>query len=78
MASGGAQLRQAEGFISARFHQSLDPTTKFRFINVAEWASPQHFEAATRGTKFTELRGKLPFVAHPALYKVAVTEDLQP
>ena len=34
------------------------------------------FEAAMRSRAFNELRGKLPFVAYPALYKVAVVEDL--
>jgi heme-degrading monooxygenase HmoA len=28
-------LRQQEGFISTRLHQSLDPQAAFRFVNVA-------------------------------------------
>ena len=35
-----AQLRGAEGFISTRLHQSLDPAAPFRFVNVAECESP--------------------------------------
>jgi len=40
------QLEQAPGFLSTRLHESLDPQAKFRFINVAEWESLQHFQAA--------------------------------
>jgi len=68
-------LRQQEGFISTRLHKSLDPATKFQFINVAEWASPQHFEAAMRSRAASQQRAELPkldFVAYPALYEVLV------
>ena len=71
-------LRHAEGFISTRLHKSLDPATKFQFINVAEWASPQHFEAAMRSRAFRQVRGEVPkldFVAYPALYEVLVAEQ---
>ena len=69
-------LRHAPGFISTRLHKSIDPTTKFRFINVAEWASPQHFEAATRSAAFQEIARKIPFAAYPALYTVEVEDPL--
>ena len=39
-------LQQAPGFLLTRLHESLDPQARFRFINVAEWESPQHFQAA--------------------------------
>jgi len=67
-------LQQAEGFISTRLHKSLDPTTKFRFVNVAEWTSPQQFEAAVRSARFQALAGKMPFAAYPALYTVAIED----
>src|SRR5258708_37908977 len=66
-------LRQAPGFLSTRLHESLDPQAKFRFVNVAEWESPQHFQAAMRTEAFQQIRAAMPFTAYPALYR-AVAE----
>jgi heme-degrading monooxygenase HmoA len=65
-------LRQAPGFLSARLHESLDPQATFRFVNVAEWESPQHFQAVMSSEAFQQMRGKMPFTAHPALYRLIV------
>lgn len=72
--AAAAQLRDAEGFISTRLHQSLDSQAKFQFINVAEWESPQHFQAAMRTEAFQEVARTMPFAAYPALYRVIVEE----
>ena len=74
--AAAAQMRDAAGLISMRLHQSLDPQAKFRFINVAEWESPEHFQAAIRTEAFQEITGKMPFAAYPALYQVIV-EDVR-
>ncbi len=66
-------LRQTPGFLSTRLHESVDPQAKFRFVNVAEWESPQHFQAAMRTEAFQQIRQKMPFTAYPALYR-AVAE----
>jgi len=63
-------LRQVPGFLSTRLHESLDPQAKFRFVNVAEWESPQHFQAAMSGEAFQQIHAALPFTAYPALYQV--------
>lgn len=63
-------LRHAPGFLSTRLHESLDPQAKFRFINVAQWESPQHFQAAIRSEAFQQIARKMPFAAYPALYRV--------
>ncbi len=63
-------LRHAPGFLSTRLHESLDPQAKFRFINVAQWESPQHFQAAIRSEAFQQIARKMPFTAYPALYRV--------
>jgi heme-degrading monooxygenase HmoA len=63
-------LGHAPGFVSTRLHESLDPKAKFRFINVAEWESPQHFQAAMRSETFQQISRKMAFVASPALYRV--------
>jgi heme oxygenase (mycobilin-producing) len=59
---------QAPGFISTRLHESLDPRTRFRFVNVAEWESAQQFEAALNGAPIQQMRPQV--VAYPALYRV--------
>jgi quinol monooxygenase YgiN len=71
-------LRQAPGFLSTRLHESLDPQATFRFVNVAEWASPQHFQAAMSSEAFQQSREKMPFTAFPALYRVIAEEQKPP
>ncbi len=63
-------LRHAPGFLSTRLHESLDPQAKFRFVNVAQWESSQHFQAALRTEAFQQIARKMPFPAYPALYRV--------
>jgi heme-degrading monooxygenase HmoA len=63
-------LHHVAGFRSTRLHESLDPQAKFRFVNVAEWESPEHFQAAIRSEAFQQISQKLPFTAYPALYRV--------
>ena len=53
-------LRHAPGFLSTQLHESLDPQARFRFINVAEWESPQHFQAAMRAEAFQEIARRMP------------------
>ncbi len=60
-------LREREGFVSTRLHQSLDPQAEFRFINVAVWESAEHFRQAMSTPEFQELAGGMPFSSHPAL-----------
>lgn len=69
-------LQQAPGFLSTRLHESLDPQARFRFVNVAEWESPQHFQAAMSSEAFQQMRGKMPFTAHPALYRLIVQSSV--
>jgi len=52
--------RHAPGFVSTRLHKSLDSQAKFRFVNVAEWESPQHFQAAMRAEAFQEIARRMP------------------
>ena len=66
----GELLRHAPGFLSTRLHVSLDPQAKFRFVNVAQWESPQHFQAAMRSEAFQQIARKMPFTGYPALYRV--------
>ncbi len=63
-------LRQQEGFISTRLHESLDPAATFRFVNVAVWESAEHFQRALSTPEFQELAQDMPFSGRPALYRV--------
>ena len=63
-------MRQQPGFISSRLHRALAPDARFRFINIAEWTSPQDFQAAVATDEFREVaKGAGP--GSPALYEVA-------
>ena len=68
-----ADYMQAQpGFLGSQLHRAVSPGARFRFVNVAEWSSPQDFEAAVRNPSFQELaRGSAP--NHPALYEVVRT-----
>jgi heme-degrading monooxygenase HmoA len=62
-------MRQQPGFLSSSLHRALAPDARFRFINVAEWASPQDFQAAVGSDEFREIaQGAAP--GSPALYEV--------
>ena len=62
-------MREQPGFVSSRLHRALAPDARFRFINVAEWESPQDFQAAVGSEQFREIAaGAGP--GSPALYEV--------
>ena len=62
-------MRQQPGFVSTRLHRALAPDARFRFVNVAEWESPQAFQAAVGSEEFREIAGGAS-PGSPALYEV--------
>jgi heme-degrading monooxygenase HmoA len=68
-------LGKQDGFVDTALHRSLAPDAEFRFVNVANWQSPQAFQAAMTRPDFPGRQ--MPFTGHPALYEV-VTEDPAP
>jgi heme-degrading monooxygenase HmoA len=38
-------MRSQPGFVGTQLHRAVSPNPRFRFVNVAEWASPQDFQA---------------------------------
>ena len=62
-------MRRQPGFVSTRLHRALAPGSPYRFVNVAEWASPQHFQAAVSSEEFREIARNASGGA-PALYEV--------
>ena len=65
-------LGSQPGFVSARLHRALAPDARFRFVNVAEWASPEAFRAAVTSEGFRRFAAGSP-TNHPALYQVLLT-----
>jgi heme oxygenase (mycobilin-producing) len=65
-------MRQQPGFVSSRLHQSLDPDAEFRYVNVAEWESADHFGRATASAEFQQRISSMNVRAHPALYRVVI------
>ena len=63
-------IRREPGFLSTRMHQSLNPQAKFRFVNVAQWESAQHFQTAMSTEAFQQAIRQMDYVAFPALYEV--------
>lgn len=62
-------MRRQPGFVSTRLHRALSPDARFGFVNLAEWESPQAFQAAVSSEEFREIaKGAGP--GSPALYEV--------
>jgi heme oxygenase (mycobilin-producing) len=65
-------MSRRPGFRGTRLHRALAPEARFGFINIAEWESPHHFQAAVTTPKFAEMtKGGPP--SNPALYEVVRT-----
>ena len=63
-------MEQQRGYVSTALHRSLDPTARFRYINLAVWESPEAFSAALNHPVFAALRDATPFSHYPAVYTV--------
>ena len=63
-------MEQQRGYVSTTLHRSLDPTARFRYINVAVWETPEDFYAALNDPVFAALRDATPFAHYPSLYTV--------
>ena len=68
-------MRRQPGFISTRLHKALSPDARFTYINIAEWESAEHFQAAINGEEFKRLTegSQKRFPHYPALYSVIRT-----
>lgn len=41
-----AHMRAQPGYLGHRLHRALTPDARYRFVNIAQWASPQACQAA--------------------------------
>ena len=62
-------MQSRPGFVASRLHRAVSPNAKFRFVNVAEWESPQDFQAAVTSPEFQAMAASSP-PNYPALYEV--------
>jgi heme-degrading monooxygenase HmoA len=62
-------MRSRPGFVASRLHRAVSPNSRFRFVNVAEWESPQYVQAAVGSPEFQAMAEGTP-PNHPALYEV--------
>lgn len=65
-------MRQKKGYLEHRLHRSLAPDARYRFINLARWASQEDFNAA-HDEGFRALVSQPAWTAFhstPALYQV--------
>jgi heme-degrading monooxygenase HmoA len=65
-------MRAKPGYLGHKLHRSLKADATYRFVNVANWASREQFEAA-HDAGFHALVGKpewAEFPARPTLYEV--------
>src|ERR671915_918572 len=53
-------MRSRPGFVATRLHRAVSPNPRFRFVNVAEWESPEDFQAAVRSPEFQVMAAGAP------------------
>ena len=63
-------MQTRPGFVASRLHRAVSPNARFRFVNVAEWASAEDFQAAVSSPEFQAMAAGSP-PNYPALYEVA-------
>jgi heme-degrading monooxygenase HmoA len=66
-------LRDQPGFIGSRLHRSIGPDARFRYINVAEWETPESFRAAVSSETFRRIAAEGSTPNFPALYAIVRT-----
>lgn len=71
-------FRAQPGFVSLKLQRALSGSAPYRFVNVAQWASAQHFAAAHATSEFRALVSQVQwreFPSSPALYEVVAQHN---
>ena len=65
-------LKNQPGYINTKLHQTILEDSKFKFINVAEWETPESFLNAVQTAEFQKItEGTMDAYPHyPSLYTV--------
>lgn len=63
-----AHLSHQPGYLDTTLYQAVGPRARFRFVNIAHWASADAFTTAVTSPAF-RASASLPYPAHPALYR---------
>ncbi|MEM7008463.1 MAG: antibiotic biosynthesis monooxygenase family protein [Thermodesulfobacteriota bacterium] len=69
---GAEYLKKQPGYINTKLHQSMLPDSKFHFVNVAEWETPEAFFKAVQSEEFLKIvEGSMDAYPHyPCLYTI--------
>ncbi len=69
-------LANETGYVSTALHEAITPDARFALINVAQWESPEAFQAATRRMHAAGVFPSIDGLTYtPALYRVIRTDD---
>ena len=64
-------FRKQPGYVSTRLHRAINPDARFHLINIAEWESIEHFQAALNNKELAEIAASGDDFPHfPGLYEV--------
>ncbi len=64
-------LATQPGYITTALHQNLQPDARFQLINIAQWSSPNEFQAAIKNMRQAGIYLKNEGLGiNPSLYKV--------
>jgi heme-degrading monooxygenase HmoA len=71
------------GFVSLRLHRAISDRAEYRWVNVANWESEEHFRAAHNTEEFRRIvtqQGWEEFPSEPVLFEVitAIGEAVDP
>jgi len=67
-------MRSRPGFVASQLHRAVSPNSRFRFVNVAEWESPQDFQAAVRSPEFQAMAAGRLLTTRPSTRSCASSE----
>ena len=68
-------MAKQPGYLSTRLHRALAGDARYRFVNVAEWASQEDCRAAVTDPGFREVASGLAgFPGQPAFYEVVYAD----
>ncbi|MBT8368742.1 MAG: antibiotic biosynthesis monooxygenase [Deltaproteobacteria bacterium] len=67
-------FRKQPGYVSTKLHRAMNPDARFHLINIAEWESVEHFQAALNSEELKKLaEGSEEFPHYPGIYEVIRT-----